>query len=589
MDSLLDGWAERVQRIVSTIAVLIILAGCGATEAAGPCDEVSCSGHGVCVDTVEGPSCECDDGYVVAGLDCVKPTLTPAILHLSAKEESVTEGGAASFLLVVSGPLERDDPVDAILETAEGKAVAPFVPGKLPRSYRADVTWAQLNALEPLTFLQPAPRDFVVRVWDDKGWEDTATVSVLPVCPNDSGACRGACDSRMTVDKSVALGETTCASWTCGEPTPLPCLSLAPAWLWMAEEQYDKLHKDVTADVEVDALFYFMGQCGEVGVEIHGGLARKFDKKSFKVKFNRGGWFPYDPFVSGPQPALAAPGFKQFIFKAHWVDPSLIRDRLTNDLARALGGLSPRVTHTHLMLNGKYHGVYGLDESILDDYFLRLGLPASGNLYKAVNHSANFNHKAEATTGYEKKMGVLDDNEDLEELLEEIAQTPLTFDTFEESVGERVDLDLYLAYSVSNAFANNQDAFTKNYYLYAEPGDPFLTVNWDADATFGISWDGTFEPADTGGLWGKINGLSGKLKQIPEYQAANAEIFASGLSGPLSPEVLGARVDALVATLKPDVRFEECRWQKEASFDDHVEAIRQFISDRTGVVEEWLE
>ena len=396
------------------------------------------------------------------------------------------------------------------------------------------------------------------------------------------------CEYRMQQAEFAA----DCAEWECGDDIPADCLSLPVLRLWIADDQWDKLMDDVKADVEVDALFYFMGMCGAVGIEIHGGLARKFEKKSLKVKFNRQGWFPYDPFVEEPKAEVTGHGYKQFILKAHWVDPSLIRDHLTHDVTRALGGLAPRVTHVNLMLNGSYHGIYALTESILRDFFMRMGLEGEGNLYKAVSHYANFKDKEDALEGYEKKMNVSEESEDLTQLLQQIAAAPLDFEGFEASVGQSLDIDLYLAYSVANAFTNNQDAFTKNYYLYHEledDGGPFLTVNWDADATFGISWDGTEEPADTGGLWGKLNSLSAKLKKIPEYQAANTQLYFDGLADPLSPETLHANVDTIASPLAPDIRFEECRWEKESSFADHLEVIHEFVDGRAKVVEGWFD
>jgi hypothetical protein len=576
---------------LSLLFAVSLLMACGGEEVSSPCDEVTCSANGTCIEGEAGITCECVEGYIEAGLNCVEPTVEPAIVSLTLKNEAVTEGETAHFLLVVSGPAGIDDPIDALLETSEGKEIAQFQPGNSPRTYEAAVSWAQMNALDPITFLEPMSRAFFARVWDDNGFEASADVFVSLECAGDSGACMGKCDSRMVRDPSLSKNSADCDNLDCDGSYPIACLSLPPAYLWMDSGEWGKLMADVKADVEVDGMFYFMGRCGEVGVEIHGGLARKFDKKSFKVKFNRGSWFPYDPFVPDPKPEISGKGFKQFIFKAHWVDPSLMRDHLTHDVTRALGGLAPRVTHTNFILNGKYHGIYGLTESVLKDYFTRMGLEGDGNLYKAVNHNANFKAKADAMVGYEKKMNVDGGSDDLALLLQQIADAPLDFQSFEETVGQTIDLDLYFAYSVANSYSNNRDAFTKNYYLYRsiEDDGPFLTVNWDADATFGISWDGAEEEAKTGGLWGKYNSLSTKLSKIPEFAATNKQIYEDGLAGPLDPETLHATVDAIASTIQPDIQFEECRWSKENSFADHLEVIHEFINKRTEVVEGWID
>ena len=563
------------------MAVLsVALLACGG-EATEPCADVDCGGGGACSVQDGAPVCTCDSGLVAAGLECVEPTVEPEVVYFAAEPAEIRQGESTLFTLTVSGPEGVDYPVDAHLETATGQLITELLPAGQPRTYTAELSWADINQFEEITFLQDRKRTFVARLEADDGFADQVETTLTLTCLG-VGACRGECRGEMLLHESLPLtAETACPDWTCNsEKYPRECLQNPTAYLWISDEQFDVLMSDVKADIEVDGFYHFLGQCGEVGIELHGGLARKFDKKSFKMKFNREGRFSLDPFAEPPAPDPI--GFKQLIFKAHWVDPTLMRDRLTHHFTRAAGGLAPRVTHSNLVLNGKYHGVYALTESILKDFFQRMELPAEGNLYKAVNHNANLKKKGNPLAGYEKKMNPDGDSDDLAELLDVISSAPSGCDEFTDAVGAVIDLDLYQAFTLANALTNNQDAFTKNYYLYHE-GDgslPFLIVNWDADATWGISWDGTPEDPEGGGIWGTKNGLSKKLAAIDECQASYSSDFLAALDNLFAYESTSAEFAAATAQVEPDIRFEECRWEKESSFAEQLEVVDDFLQKR---------
>jgi hypothetical protein len=583
---------ERWQRRALVLLAPVLFACTPEPPPEDPCAEVTCSDHGVCVETDAGAECACEAGYVAAGLYCIAPTPEPAVVAFTVEPAELSQGQDVHFTLVVSGPLDEPDPVDAELRTAAGVPMAALVPTGIPWTYRTTLSWAQLNALEEISFLDSLDRTFVAHVSTPEGFSDSIPATVTFTC-GGTGACRGECRAEMTLKEPQEASAAECAAWSCSDKKsyPLACLSNGLFHLWVSDSEWKALHEDVHADVEVDGFYFFLGECGQVGIEIHGGLARKFDKKSFKVKFNRDDRFPLDPFAEA-QPVPPDPvGLKQVILKAHWIDASLVRDRLTHDLLRTLGGLAPRVTHVNLLINGKYRGLYALTESVTRDFFERMSLEGEGNLYKAVNHNANFKDKADPLSGYEKKMNEEGESDDLEELLEAITKAPSDFAAFDADVGQRMDLDLYLAYTLVNAFTNNQDAFTKNYYLYHElagDGSPFLIVNWDADATWGVSWDGAPEPADTGSPWGKTNALSARLAGIPEYREQYEGELADALDGSLSEEALAALAEAGLEAVEPDIRFEECRWDKPSSFAAQRPVIESFATARPPFFRELL-
>lgn len=583
-------------RIVGVIVALLIAACGGTSEPApqAPCDGVTCSGHGSCAEVGGLAACTCDPGFAPSGPFCEPATEVPRILSLEADEPALTEGGTLPLTLIVAGPAGVDDPVEAELLADDGTHLGAFLP-VAPRVYTARLSWAALHRVRPITFLAGDTRAVLARIGTDQGTLDEARLDVALSCEGH-GACDGACSDAIDAAGTDLDLDTACDFWICGSPTwPARCLQRPLAWLWVGAEQLEELQEHKDEDLEVDGVFQLHGRCLPVGVELHGGYALTFEKKSFKVKFNRGDDFPVDPFASGADP-VAPPveiGFKQLILKAAAVDPSLLRDRLAEDLMRAEGGLAPRVTFVNLALNGRYHGVYALTEAITEDYFQRLGLEGDGNLYKAVNHKADFAAKENALAGYEKKLNVEGPSDDLAALLEAISTTPLTTEAWAEQVAPLIDLDLYVRFLLGNVFANNQDTFTKNYYLYHEAGPPdsrFLIVNWDADATFGRSWDGAPMAAETGTVWGRLNQLTRQLKRIPAAREAYLEHLEESLEHGLAPDATRALLDAAAAEVRADVRFEECRWpDKAATFEDEIEVIDHFLQDRGPYLEDQIE
>jgi hypothetical protein len=65
---------SRVFRDRLAIASALILLGapaCDSEEPYAPCEGVTCSDRGVCVETDASPRCECDEGFEEWGLSCV--------------------------------------------------------------------------------------------------------------------------------------------------------------------------------------------------------------------------------------------------------------------------------------------------------------------------------------------------------------------------------------------------------------------------------------------------------------------------------------------------------------------------------------
>ncbi len=406
------------------------------------------------------------------------------------------------------------------------------------------------------------------------------TCQCLPGVPVCGGLCR---PDLAPLDLDYLADADACATYECGATYPAACLTL-PVWqLFVEDSNLALLYANRDADLEVPARLLVDDLCRPARLELHGGLARTFDKKSFQVTL-QGGGLPFDPFGD----ALDAAGLpvEDLILKAQWVDPSFVRDALAHELVRAAGGLAPRVRFVHLVLARHYHGLYALTEAVDGRFLQGAGLPPRGDLYKAVNHNANFQKKDNFLAGYEKKQGSEDSDAALGALLAALWACPSGDQAcFDADVLPHLDLDSYFAYLAANALADNRDAFTKNYYLFSSSGGtpgPFFTVNWDADATFGLNWDGNVAQPPVLGPWGRPTGLSNRLAALPNYRALYLEMLAALSDAALEGGLLEARLTELEAALAPDLRFEECRWNRPGAFAQSIALIRDFLANRPG-------
>ncbi len=63
---------DMVRKLAVLIPVVWVFAGCGGGGSnPDPCDGVSCSNHGTCMESAGGAYCDCDAGYIDEGLACV--------------------------------------------------------------------------------------------------------------------------------------------------------------------------------------------------------------------------------------------------------------------------------------------------------------------------------------------------------------------------------------------------------------------------------------------------------------------------------------------------------------------------------------
>jgi spore coat protein H len=326
--------------------------------------------------------------------------------------------------------------------------------------------------------------------------------------------------------------------------------------------------------------------------KLRGASSLSYPKKSFTLNF--GGAFD--------DPARGFVGEKKIVLTTTFDDNSQLRTLLSWQLWNRL---QPTVrvaaTLAVVYLDGAYHGLYTMTDHIDDELMESHGLPESGNLYKAINHDANFSTTAAGggakTTlhdGYEKKHGLPDPGQpgafdDLDALVAFVSGADDA--SFRLEIGERVHLPDFEAWWLFAVFSRAQDSAGKNSYLHHSAVTKWHAVPWDFNETFGQSWYTTREPYAPIYRYDRHNRLFARLLADPELGPALTARFAAELDGgAFDLDALLARIDGLAAVVAPSAGRDERRWRQDYltfsrwSFRDDFTTFREEVD----YVKAWL-
>ena len=363
-------------------------------------------------------------------------------------------------------------------------------------------------------------------------------------------------------------------------PVELPAFDLYVEW-----EDWDALHVDVTADVEVDASVCFEGVRYPIELELQGASSRKAAKKSFDFKFNRGRKLPGTVWSDGD----GSEKIEKLFLKGMARDQSLIREAVAFDLARAMGTDAPRNGFANLRVNGQYWGLYVLVEPVGEDFLERRGYAPGGTLYKGVRTKdslADFAEGRNLTKAFEDKtprgMG---DREDLKRLVAALQETPLELTAFESAIDPIFSLDAYIDRMVWVAFTQNSDAAGQNFYLYNTPtetSDRWTQLPWDSDICCGAHWK---SPDRIAGVeaWPMMDGgnhFSRRMLEIDALHARYLARFRELLDTVLTGEFAASRARAHGLHIAHDLALDQRRWERAMSPQTALDTVLDFFAGR---------
>jgi len=301
-------------------------------------------------------------------------------------------------------------------------------------------------------------------------------------------------------------------------------------------------------------------------IKIRGAASASYDKNSWTVKYD--------------EPELEVEDWgrsrDRLVFLTTFDDNSYVRQKLIYDLWAAMADhagesrLTPRSFFAVVYLQGVYHGLYVVIDHVDNEFVDHFGLNRDGNLYKSVNHDANFEltdyygrTKSTPHAGYEKKEGEpSDDFSDLDSLVNWSGPASASdiLDGAEDwfPLGEFQDWFLLVYYSLS------EDSAGKNAYLYNDPTQAtrFRYVPWDFNHAWGQNWYTARTSSDSLNDYFSVNRLFWAMQTDPagsdELWARFADLRADG--GPLSREWLEAVVDDYFAQIELSAERDWAKW-----------------------------
>jgi hypothetical protein len=314
----------------------------------------------------------------------------------------------------------------------------------------------------------------------------------------------------------------------------------------------------------------YRGHAYAASAKLRGAASLYYPKNSYTIEL------PKDDKLDEPDEAGGFEDKRKIVLISTFDDNSYVRQRLAYDLWNKLdpGHLQIQTYSAVVYLNGQYFGLYTVSDHI--DGFLMEdhGYRKDGNLYKAVDHDANFaltsiqNGGAPKQTlhqGYVKREGTPLEGEpgafaDLEALVSFVATSDSP--TFLAQIDTWIDRRDYEDWWIFVTFAMADDSAGKNSYHYRDPvaNGPFRYAPWDFNASFGQTWQTDREPASVLVDYVWANKLFERLLAEPTLGPPLRARYDAVLHDQYALEEVLGLVDGYVARIDRSARRDEAKW-----------------------------
>lgn len=297
--------------------------------------------------------------------------------------------------------------------------------------------------------------------------------------------------------------------------------------LWISYEPTDREFQPIE--------FYYRGEKLEAEARLRGASSTSYDKKSYAFKFLSQRLSEDKVADFGSRSRMVA--------TSTFDDNSYLRQRLVYTLWNQLDPTIKLQAYSGVMyINGVFHGLYTFTDQPGEELTQRAGLAPNGNLYKAINHDANFNtvrNNGNAKTtlhdGYEKEEGNPKEGEvgafdDLDQFVEFVALS--SDDEFNAQIEGQTELIDYHKWFLLATYTLSEDSGGKNSYHYHNQTQslPWTPFPWDFNHSFGQTW--TTVRRDSGRInhFTVTNHLFTRLESHPIQGPMRDQLFRNELS-----------------------------------------------------------
>ncbi len=319
-------------------------------------------------------------------------------------------------------------------------------------------------------------------------------------------------------------------------------------------------------DGYVPATVVFDGTAYDAEIALRGAVSRGYPKPGYTLRFADGQHLDASPW--------GISGVDHLNLMTPFDDNAYVRQALCHEtwiaMADAVGEtrLVVRSFFAVLYLDGAYVGLYEAMDHPDDEWLEDLGFDRDADLFKAVNHDANFyawdawgSPKGSLHQGYERKEGASGTWDSLDALVDFAASsdTPTFVAGMDAWIRPEEFMDWFLFVHVTSA----DDSGGKNAYIYKSASDPiYRYAPWDFNHSFGQDWMTLRIPSSAYNDFTWANGIFRHLQSDAGTAAELRARLGAFLDGPLSAEALRARLDGYYALIDRSARRDWSRWRE---------------------------
>lgn len=395
----------------------------------------------------------------------------------------------------------------------------------------------------------------------------------------------------QATSSSGELGAEISATYFLGVDSTLPLISIVtdPINLWdpdsgIYENPFQRGREwerpGTMTYVDVDRIATLEAP---LGLRIHGGVTRRYDKKSLRLYFRETygqSALEYRMFEDSE-----VESYKRLVLHSggqdaleEYRDWSLLRNQIVSELAFEVGGHATRSRPVLLFINGEPWGIYLMRERI-DENFLQthMGLE-NAILLDTPELTRSENNLEQAHWDY--LMTFVEAND---------LGNPDNYDFIQ----SQINIDNYIDYNIIQMYSGNIDWPHHNVNLFRPNTDSgrWQWIFWDNDSAFALNQvskldENMVEFATHPEVEGTT--MLAKLMENAEFreQFVNRTDFL--LSTTLSPERVSRHINTLAAELEPNLLHETGRWGNSLSWEQSINELHEFAEKRPDIMREHL-